>query len=194
MSQTPSYRLAPSITNGFGLASLIAGIVGFCVPLIGGVAAVVLGFVGVRRSKITHTGKGMSIAGMVLGGISIVIWAIFWSTLLTALHIGKAVVNATTVEPPRLAVEQLLRDLTGNNLSGAGAESGISTDGISLLHDQVKDLGLVQNVENTNFNSTAGGDNSLQGIVTFDKGQRHYTAHVSNAGGAYRVTSLAISP
>jgi hypothetical protein len=62
------------------------------------------------------------------------------------------------------------------------------------LHEQVKDLGLVQSVDAPNFTSTPDGDNSLQGVVTFDKGQRHYTAHVSSAGGTYRVTSLALSP
>jgi len=186
--------LTPTTTNGFGLASLIAGLASFCTPFVGGLTAIILGFLGIRRSRETHTGKGMSIAGMVLGGISILSWAIFWSTILTALHLGKAVINSATVEPPRLAVEQLLRDITGNNLSGAAATSGISPDGLSTLHDQVKDLGLVQNVENTTFNNTADSDNSLQGVVTFDKGQRHYTAHVSSAAGTYRVTSLAISP
>jgi hypothetical protein len=194
MSQTPSYRLSPTITNGFGLASLIAGIAGFCLPVAGGLTALVLGFVGIQRSRDTHTGKGLSIAGMVLGGISIVFWLIFGSTILTAFHLGKAVINSATVEPPRLVVEQFLRDVTGNNLNGAQASSGISSQEINLLHDQVKDLGLVQSVENTSFSSTPDGDNSLQGVVTFDKGQRHYTAHALNAGGTYRVTSLAISP
>ena len=194
MSQTPSYRLSPTITNGFGLASLIAGIVGFCMPIVGGLTAIVLAFLGIRRSAETHTGKGMSIAGMVLGGVSILSWLVFGSTILTALHLGKAVINSATVEPPRMAVEQLLRDISGNNLSGAAATSSISSDGINSLHEQIKDLGLVQSVENANFSSTDDGDNSLQGLVTFDKGQRHYTAHVSGAGANYRVTSMAISP
>lgn len=182
MSQTPSYRLAPTTTNGFGLASLIVGVVSFCTPLVGGLAAIVLGFLGIGRSKATHTGKGMSIAGMVLGGASILLWAICWSAILTFLHIGNAARDSLVVEPPRLAVEQLLRDITGNNLSGAAATSGISPEEISSLHEQVKDLGLVQKVDKASFNST-DDDNFLQGIVTFDKGQRHYTAHVSGTAG-----------
>jgi len=194
VSHTPSYRLTPTTTNGFGLASLITGLASFCTPFVGGLAAIVLGFLGISRSKTTHTGKGMSIAGMVLGVASILLWTIFYSAILTFLHIGNAARNSFIVEPPRLAVEQLLRDITGNNLSGAAAASGISPTAIDSLHDQVKDLGLVQSVVNTSFSNTDDGDNSLQGVVTFDKGQRHYTAHVSGAGGTYRVTSLAISP
>lgn len=194
---SPSYRLAPTITNGFGLASLIVGIVSFCTPMIGGLAAIVLGFLGIRRSKQTHTGKEISVAGIVLGCLSIVLWAIFGGTFLALLHITSSATtaarNALLVDPPRTAVEQFLRDVTGNNLSGASSESTIAPEAVSVLRDQVKDLGLVQNVDCSNFNSD-NSDNSLQGIATFEKGQRHYTAHVSSAGGTYRVTSLAISP
>jgi hypothetical protein len=144
---SPSYRLSPSITNGFGLASLIVGTASFCTPMAGGLAAIALGFLGLRRSKQTHTGKGMSIAGMVLGVASILVWTIFWSAVLTFRHIGNAARNSLFVEPPRLAVEEFLRDIAGNNLSRAASASNVSAYGIESFHDHVKDLGLVQSVE-----------------------------------------------
>ncbi|WP_159796074.1 DUF4190 domain-containing protein [Puerhibacterium puerhi] len=62
-------------TDGFAIASLVTGILGT------GIVALVLGIVGLNRVKKSgQNGKGMSIAGIVLGALGIVggiIWAIF---------------------------------------------------------------------------------------------------------------------
>lgn len=64
------YRLMPP-GNPYAFWAVIVGVVGFCVPFVGGVSAVVLGVVGVIRSQKTLEGRGPAIAGIVLGGISI---------------------------------------------------------------------------------------------------------------------------
>jgi hypothetical protein len=53
--------------NGFAMASMILGIVGFCVPLICGLLAMLFGVLGLGRAKVTGTGKGMAITGIILG-------------------------------------------------------------------------------------------------------------------------------
>jgi hypothetical protein len=53
-------------TNGFAIAALIFGIIG------GSILGLIFGIIGLRRSKSTGTGRGMSIAGIVLS----VLWLI----------------------------------------------------------------------------------------------------------------------
>ena len=76
-------------SSTFGVTSLVTGIVGFVlawVPLLGfasSVIAVVFGILGIRK----NSGKGMAIAGLVVGGITLVIGffvALFWFIALAA--------------------------------------------------------------------------------------------------------------
>src|SRR5579864_7083269 len=58
-------------TSGWAITSLITGIISFCVPVIGSIAAIVTGIVGIVRTKDPRTGgRGFAIAGLVLGCIS----------------------------------------------------------------------------------------------------------------------------
>jgi hypothetical protein len=71
--------------NGFAVTSMILGIVGFCVPLICGLLAMLFGFLGLARSKETGTGKGMAIAGIILGFLNGIVepaaigYGIYWT-------------------------------------------------------------------------------------------------------------------
>ena len=76
-------------SSAFAVTSLVTGIVGFVlawVPLVGfasSIVAVVFGILGIRKK----TNKGMAIAGLVLGGITLVIGflvAMFWFIALAA--------------------------------------------------------------------------------------------------------------
>jgi len=58
-------------TDGVSIAALVTGILSL------GLVPIVLGIVGLKRTKANGTnGRGMSIAGIVLGGISLVFWSI----------------------------------------------------------------------------------------------------------------------
>ena len=84
--------------NGLAIASLVCGILtmvlGFCcgfVGLIPGIAALVTGYLGLRKAdEMGGSGKGMAIAGMVLGGIGLVISLIF------AIFVGAAMMSSST--------------------------------------------------------------------------------------------------
>jgi Domain of unknown function (DUF4190) len=76
------YQYAPgrpvATTNGLAVASLVLGIISLCG--IGSILAVIFGYVGkgqIDRSGGTQSGRGMAIAGIVLGWIGIGILAIF---------------------------------------------------------------------------------------------------------------------
>jgi hypothetical protein len=68
---------APLTTNGFAIASLILGIVGLTwFPLIPSILALVFGYKGrneIDRSGGTQQGRGLAVAGIVLGWIAIVL-------------------------------------------------------------------------------------------------------------------------
>ncbi len=76
-------------TAGIAIASLVLGILGVtCLSVLAGIPALVLGILAlnrVNRSAGTLAGKGQSIAGIVMGGISIVLLPVmlgFWAGLL----------------------------------------------------------------------------------------------------------------
>jgi hypothetical protein len=69
-------------TNGFAVTSLIFGIVG------GILLAVPFGIAGLRRARNTGTGRGMSIAGLILSGV--------WAVLLLALVAVGALASGGT--------------------------------------------------------------------------------------------------
>lgn len=64
----------PSESNGLAIASLVLGIVGFVVPGLASVAAVITGHLGlsqIKRSNLSQGGRGLAIAGLVLGYLQI---------------------------------------------------------------------------------------------------------------------------
>ncbi len=74
------YQAAPrQTTNGFAVAALVLGIAILCTGIIGGVLAVVFGNLALARidaSQGAQKGRGMAIAGIVLGWIAIGLTAV----------------------------------------------------------------------------------------------------------------------
>jgi hypothetical protein len=76
---------APSTTNGFAIASLACAIVLGIVPFLGGILGVVFGIIGLRQcARQGERGRGLAIAGIVIGGIAIA----FWILAIIGLAIG----------------------------------------------------------------------------------------------------------
>lgn len=74
--------VAATKTNGLAVAALVLGIIG--IPLmmmvLPGLLALVFGIVGVQQtSSKGQAGKGMAIAGIVLGAIAVGLSAFFWT-------------------------------------------------------------------------------------------------------------------
>src|SRR5688572_29756328 len=68
---------APRKTNGAAVASLVCGLVA-CVPFLTGLAAIVLGILGIKKAKDPQVGgKGLAIAGLILGILSLGGWTLF---------------------------------------------------------------------------------------------------------------------
>lgn len=82
----PNAAMAPvAATNTPAIVALVCGLCSlFCFPL--AIGALIAGFMGLSQSKQTGIGKGMSIAGIVLGGI-VTVLAVLWVVLVMAVGV-----------------------------------------------------------------------------------------------------------
>lgn len=64
----------PKPTNGLAIASLLTSIAGFVFCFVAGIAAIVLGILGLNKAKeLNGAGHGLAIAGTVIGGVQVVL-------------------------------------------------------------------------------------------------------------------------
>ena len=75
---TPAPATPP--TSGMAIGSLIASIAGFIiVPILGGIVGLILGYVAkkqIRESEGTLAGAGLATAGIIMGWIQVVLFAL----------------------------------------------------------------------------------------------------------------------
>ena len=96
-------------TNGFAVASLVCGILGVVfpfIPLVPSILAVIFAGRGKRQidgSGGLQTGRGLAVAGQVLGwvGIALVLVAILGLVALVAVFSGGSVEAGLNVDPVR---------------------------------------------------------------------------------------------
>jgi prepilin-type processing-associated H-X9-DG protein len=91
-------QYAPQRTNGMAIASVVLGACGFLIPIFASIPAIILGIIGLRRTRDPAVGgKGMAITGIALGGSSvlagIVVWGCLLSILLPSLNRARETAN-----------------------------------------------------------------------------------------------------
>ncbi|HWD09675.1 MAG TPA: DUF4190 domain-containing protein [Actinomycetota bacterium] len=84
----PSYGRPAAPTNGLAVAALALGIIGIptCTLFVGPILALIFGAVGKARIKRTggrQAGKGMAVAGLILGGAGIVLAMVVYGLIIT---------------------------------------------------------------------------------------------------------------
>ncbi|MDP9452736.1 MAG: DUF4190 domain-containing protein [Actinomycetota bacterium] len=111
--------------NGVGIAALVVGIVALVlswIPFLGlllAIVAVVLGIVGIRKaSRGMATNKGMAIAGLVTGGVALLIGAFFTITVVGLFsseefqNLFECTQQAQTAEERQACQEQFQQDFS----------------------------------------------------------------------------------
>jgi len=80
-------QVPPTAMSGLALASLVLGILGFLLPVIGPILAIALGVKALSRIRQDRTlsGEPMAIAGIVLGGVALSMSLLFGVMFLPAL-------------------------------------------------------------------------------------------------------------
>jgi hypothetical protein len=183
--QPMEYGLTPPPRrgNGAAIASLVLGLLG-CIPVLTSLLAVILGAVGIRKTRDPAVGgKGLAIAGLVLGLVGLLGWSV------TGAVVGYAYVESKKAAP---VAEQFLRDVSTGNVNAAVANSAGMTSGqLQTNSDQMSQFGTLQTV---NFTSSQITFNSLElgGIVTFSTGQKTCTFTLVKQGGVYKVAAYQV--
>lgn len=164
----PGAVAMPPQSNGWSVAALVTGLVGFCLPGLGGLLAVLFGFLGIKRSGVTQTGKGMSIAGLLLGLLSVGLWLLFGSAIW-------AMFQGTKVN--REIAEQFLNDLAAANVTNATTavdSSVIDQDDLKKWSDTLKANGAIQQVTTFSIQAQTNPNTTevfLGGAIAFQNGQ-----------------------
>jgi prepilin-type processing-associated H-X9-DG protein len=80
--------------NGMAVASLVCGIIAFCLPVIASILAIVFGILGLSKAKDPRVGgKGMATTGIILGVASMVLVPCMMSILLPSLNRARETAN-----------------------------------------------------------------------------------------------------
>lgn len=83
----PQYSYVPVPTDGFSVAALVLGVLGF------NIFAIIFGIIGLNRTSTgAYSGRGMAIAGIVLGALSLAAIIVFVIVLFAVM--GAAVGTA----------------------------------------------------------------------------------------------------
>lgn len=132
-------------SNGLAVAGFVLGLIGLLMSwipvvnflgiLLGGIG-LVLAVIGLVQAKKRNAGKGLAIAGIVLGGLAIII----------AIVVNVAVVNA---------VDSALKDVTDTSVDTSGASSDESSGDGSKSGD---DVGTSRDNPAPLGSSVSGGD------------------------------------
>ncbi len=147
----------PQTTSGAAIASLVLGFVGFCVPVIGGLIAIVLGIVGIGSTgKPNVKGRGLAIAGLVLGVLTLLGWS-------GAGLAGFGFYRATA--PDRATARSFLTHVGAGDTAAAATDCvpGTAPEEIQALVDRVKPLGALSDTTfvSASVNSTNGATTTI---------------------------------
>jgi len=88
------YGQAPAQPSPLAIVSLVLGIVGFpcCTFFLLSIGAVVTGFLArkqIQESQGRLKGDGMALAGLILGGVGVVLGLVYWVLIVTGVFSGS---------------------------------------------------------------------------------------------------------
>jgi hypothetical protein len=179
----------PTRTNGLALASLIFSIAGFCVLFLGGLVGLILGILGLQKSRDPNVGgRGMAVTGIILGLLSFLTSFIIVGGIYYGVH---AAIKAS--EPPRLAARQFVQDLSSGDPATASKEAtgSLTAAELNTLGDKLHTLGAFKDMTSSqiNINDNNGVTTcTLHGTAEFAKGNQTYDITLTRVGGVWKVS------
>jgi hypothetical protein len=168
-------------TSGAAIASLVCGILG-CIPFVPGLVAFILGIVGIKKTGSPAVkGRGMAIAGTILGFLSVAGWTGFAVlTIFTWSIIG---------EPARGAGEKWTKAVSEGKIDEALALSvpGFDRKPIEELGEKMKPWGAFQSLGKASVSITAPNGKAvfnIGGQATFASATKTYSFSMQQVDGA----------
>ena len=176
--------MAQKRTSGAAVTSLVLGLLS-CIPVVG-LVAVICGILGIVKTKDPrYTGRGLAIAGLLLGLVGLVGWGIAAGAGYGVWAYGK---------PAREAAKQYARDLSGGNVDAAmgNSTSTITRDELAAAADKMKSWGRLQDttLPAVMMNKVSGSAETVDVIGTADfqsGGKVFYAAHMVRQAGQFKM-------
>jgi hypothetical protein len=173
------------------LTSVLLGSMLCWVPYASAVLAIILGIVGLARTRNPHvSGRGLAIAGIVLGAVGLLFWA---------LAGGGLMMEYSQDHEARPYAQQFLQDISTGKLDAAAASvSGMSqTELQDLYEEHFEKWGPLQRVEWSNTfmdtDTPAHGDHcAVKGDAHFQNSTQRVWLIMKEQGSAWKVTQFEI--
>lgn len=170
----------PKQPNGAAVASLICGFIGCLVitPFL----AILFGWIGLRKARNPHVGgRGMSIAGIILGLVWLGFIGLTGAGLTTWYHHSG---------PQRQFVRQYLQDLREENVDAAVSQSAptVMRSQVESWSEQVKGWGEAK--DDWIIPAVQGNQCQVVGFVVTDNGQHQFKMTLVKRDGQWKVDSF----
>ena len=175
--------------NGPAIAALVMGLL-LCIPFITGLGGIILGAVGIKRAgnpRVAGGGKGMAIAGLILGIVNLIIWGLFGSGIW-------ALVAGTSEQ--RTIAKQFIKDLSQGNVSAAAAacHSTMPRSQLDQASKAMQSWGTLNDVTtvgiNANTNTTQGSQVLVTGVAQFSNAQRQFNIEFAKEGDKWKIVKF----
>lgn len=175
-------------TNGMAVASLVCGLLG-CIPAITSLLAILFGFLGMSKAKDPRVGgKGMAIAGLLLGIAGLIGWA------GAGFAIYKTVGIVQRMSQPAIAfVDALLNGDAEKARSMATAD--MSDADIEAAIDKLKTMGELKEIKPTGVNRSSInglGRLTVTGTALFARGTLEFSVQMVEDKGVWKVGSFEL--
>lgn len=188
----PGMPMQTSSANGWALTSLITGIIG-CL-LITPFIAIITGIVGFAKGAPPRSGRGMAVAGIVLG----VLWLAGLGITAGVSYAGYKWFMDNIGKPAETAGRTFFVDLNKGDFEAAQKymAPGFSKEKFDRLSAEIKELGAFQSFSLSEFDSKQNGNNftlTVGGNATFQNGTKSFTAKFSvTPGSAVRIDDFEL--
>lgn len=173
--------------NGAAVGSLICGLIG-CVPYVTSLLAVILGIIGIRKTRHPGVGgRGMAITGLILGLLGIIGW------IIATAAFGGAWALYSASKPARAEALNFAKELSNGQVDAAMARctNSVKRADLDAASKQLMPIGIV--VDTTfpvfSYQNNGGVEQvDLTGVAQFG-GQNAvpYIVHLVKVNGTFKI-------
>ena len=189
MSNPPA---TPSRLSKSALFSLIFGILGWCIPFVGAILAVILGIMGfIVGGKPGFRGRWMAVVGVILAVLSIAFWSTAGIGILAAWKAGSGFASALAA--PGHGARDFIRAVDSGDEATAKDLSVMNDVDYTAAKKVIKAQGGFVDSTFNEVNIT-NDEAHVAGTGDFKTGTRKITADVIHVSDKWKVKSLTIAP
>ena len=176
--------------NGMAVTALIMGLL-LCIPFITGLGGIIFGAIGIKKTKDPRVGgKGLAIAGLVLGLVNLILWGLFGGAILALI--------AGTGEQ-RVIAKTFIKDMSEGNITAAAAacHSTMPKASLESSSQAMKAWGALKDTTTVGINANAGDGNSqvmVSGAAVFTNAQKSFVIQFAKEGDKWKIVKFEFPP